>query len=212
MRFAAIDEVVRASAGALPAPDGLELGFGDAGGTPVSITLTDGRVVAFHGRIDRVDISPERDRVIVYDYKTGRPSRIDEADPVDAGRRLQLPVYALAAAAHTGIEDAEAHYWFTAAEPELTLQGLALDDVVLERFAEVVGTIADGLGAGSFPAVPGGPDFNPRTRRDGFTNCFYCPYDRLCPPERLTSWERKGSDPAMEPFNRLAPADEEDAP
>ena len=34
---------------------------------------------------------------------------------------------------------------------------------------------------------------------------FTCPYDRLCPLDRGTAFERKSEDPALEPYWILAP-------
>jgi len=205
------DEWVRAQHGSLPVAGGLELGFGFDGEPGVGLELHDGRAVTFRGRIDRVDRVVGEDRVVVFDYKTGRP-REEPDDPVDAGRRLQLPVYALAAAAREGVDDAAAYYWYTrAGGDENPLEGHALDTEVRDRFVDVVGTIVDGIDQGSFPAYPGNRDFDFRVRRETFANCLFCPYDRVCAPDRLGAWDRKSADPAAQVFRSLELPDEDDA-
>jgi RecB family exonuclease len=201
-RFLRADTRVRAVMGTLPVPDGLELAFGIDGKPPATLALPHGRAVAFRGRIDRVDRSPEGDRLAVYDYKTGRPAEIPD-DPVDGGHMLQLPVYALAASAHYGVANVSASYWYTQLEDERALAGLPLDATTHDRFADVVGHIVDGIDAGCFPANPGDTDWNHRERRETFSNCKYCPYDRLCAPDRRAAWDRKASDAALAPFHAL---------
>ena len=211
LRFLAIDAELRHDRQAAPSPDGLEMAFGVDGRPGVSVALPDQRTVTFRGRIDRVDRSPDGRRVVVYDYKTGRPDRYDDVgeDPVDAGQALQLPVYALAAAERTGAAEAEAYYWFTRAPTvDEALTGYAVDGSVRARFGEVVTAIVDGIGQGCFPAVPGDRDYNPFAHRETFQHCFTCPYDRLCPLDRATAWDRKSDDEALEPYWSLAAEDD----
>jgi len=163
--------------------------------------------VRFCGRIDRLDRSPDGRTVVVYDYKTGNPARADSLrdDPVLAGQRLQLPVYAHAAKALTGATDAEAYYWYTRADdPPGEDNGFALDAARQRRFVEVLDAIVEGVDQGSFPAVPGDHDYNPYEYRETFAHCFACPYDRLCPADRATAWERKQEDDALTAYESLA--------
>ena len=208
-RFLAADEHARATFGVVPAPGGLERAFGDAGREPVVVTLGDGRDVRFRGRIDRVDRSPDGHRAVVYDYKTGSSTRYEGLadDPVDAGRALQLPVYALAARAQEDVDEATACYWFTRAEPDDALIEVSLDDAE-ERFVEVVGTIADGITAGCFPARPGDRAWDHRAGREAWSECMWCDFDRLCPVDRGTAWERIAHDPASAPLRALRLGDE----
>jgi len=60
---------------------------------PYALRLPDGEVVLIDGRIDRVDLSPERQRARVIDYKSGR---VPDAADIYSGRSLQLSIYALA--------------------------------------------------------------------------------------------------------------------
>jgi RecB family exonuclease len=211
-RFLGVDEWVRARFGVVPAPDGLERAFGDPGQVPVAVDLPDGRTVHFRGRIDRVDRSPAGDRAVVYDYKTGSSTwyAATDDDPVDAGRALQLPVYALAARAQEGVADATACYWFTREEePDEALLELDLE-AAEERFVGVVGTVVDGIAGGCFPGFPGEPAWDHRALRDAWSMCKWCDFDRLCPVDRGSLWERVEADPASAPFRALDPSAEED--
>ena len=204
------DEQVRAEHGSLPVAGGLELGFGVDGAPGVRVDLDGGRAVTFRGRIDRVDRVVGEDKVVVFDYKTGSPVN-EPADAVDAGRRLQLPVYALAAAQREGVDEAAAYYWYTrTGDGDDPLEGHELDDDLRDRFVDVVGTIVDGIAEGSFPAFPGKRDYNPFERRETFSTCRFCAYDRVCAPDRLSAWERKSGDPAVEVFLALDLPDEDD--
>jgi RecB family exonuclease len=201
-RFLATDEHTRARLGVVPAPDGLERAFGADGEEPVDLELGDGRVVRFRGRIDRIDRSPDGRRTVVYDYKTGRVPDSDD-DPVSAGRALQLPVYALAARAREGTDDATACYWYTRVEdPDDALVEISLD-ATEDRFVDVVTTIVDGISGGCFPAYPGEPTWDHRSRSDSWDMCKYCDFDRLCPVDRGRAWERVRDDPATAPFLAL---------
>ena len=204
--FLAIDMAARREHGAAPRAEDLEVAFGEAGQPAVVVHLPASRTVRFRGRIDRLDRSPDGRRVVVYDYKTGDPRYGPSLanDPVDSGQLLQLPVYAHAALALTGATEAAAYYWYTRDDmPPGEERGFTLDARVQDRFVEAVGAIVGGVDAGCFPAVPGDRDFNPRAFRETFTHCFACPYDRLCPTDRATAWERKLDDPALGTYHEL---------
>ncbi len=207
LHFLTIDAELREGLDAAPTAAGLEMPFGMAGRAGVTVSLSGDRSVTFRGRIDRVDRSPDDRRVVVYDYKTGRLKDHElDVDPVSGGQRLQLPIYGLAAAAGTDADDVHAYYWYTQADtPDEAREGYRIDESVRERFVDVVDTIVDGIDRGCFPASPGDPAFDPRVRREAFGNCMYCPYDRLCPLDRGTAWERQSEDAATAPFRRLTP-------
>ena len=102
----AADDARRARYGVVPWRT--ELPFGTGGTEPVRLGLGDGRVLLLRGMADRVDRAPSGGRIVVIDYKTGsiRPYRhLGATDPTHRGRRLQLPVYALAARAAVGDHD-----------------------------------------------------------------------------------------------------------
>ena len=71
--------------------------------------MLDADGVKLHGYIDRVDVAPDG-RLRVMDYKTGS-ARIAARDLAE-GRRLQLPLYALAARDALGLGQVDAgFYW-----------------------------------------------------------------------------------------------------
>jgi ATP-dependent helicase/DNAse subunit B len=83
-----------------------ELSFGLQERPP--LTLSGERTLQLRGYIDRVDRAPDG-RLRVIDYKAGS-TPIPARDLVE-GRRLQLPLYALAAEKTLGAEVASAFYW-----------------------------------------------------------------------------------------------------
>jgi len=96
-------------------PRAVEMGFGldDANAAPVDLVLPSGREVSLRGSIDRVDVT-DSGVVVVVDYKTGKSEKYGEfpeegaasgADLTDRGRRLQLPLYAIAARREHGKPD-----------------------------------------------------------------------------------------------------------
>ena len=178
-------------------PVAVELDFGPASGTVVSVDTSRG-AVRFRGSIDRVDELADGS-VVVVDYKSGRPYRVLEGgDPLSGGERLQLPVYALAARAAFGAwRRVRAGYWFVGSPtpPEW----LDLDDAVQSRLREVLSTLAEVIETGRFPARPGPSDGRPARG----SNCTYCPYDGMCPPDRATSWRRKRADRALSAYVAL---------
>jgi ATP-dependent helicase/nuclease subunit B len=89
-------------------PIEFELSFGMPGSPPLAILL-EGHTILLHGIIDRLDRSPDG-YLRVIDYKTGG-SHLAKQDLIQ-GRRLQLPLYALAAQVALGKgEVSEGLYW-----------------------------------------------------------------------------------------------------
>jgi RecB family exonuclease len=194
------DEWARVHDGTVPYA--FELGFGTAGDPLPALTMTlpGSAPVAFRGRIDRVDRSPDGRRVLIYDYKTGVPSDLDDitVDPVMRGRRLQLAIYATALARAFPDAEVGAYYWFTREAGAAAFTGFVLDDVVADRLADALATIVGGVASGRFPAYPGADGWW------GPENCQWCPYDRVCPRDRVRRLERRRQDPALAPVLVLA--------
>ncbi|MDA1129093.1 MAG: PD-(D/E)XK nuclease family protein [Chloroflexi bacterium] len=157
---------------------------------PLKITLKDGSELSFRGMIDRVDISKDKKRIVVTDYKTGSsyPYRNMDKDPLDAGRRLQLPLYSLAVKrALDGVEEAQGSYWFVSASSNFDRKFIDLTQVE-ERFNEIIEGISTGIQSGLFPANPGPQgQFGPE-------NCSYCDFARICPTAKAGLWDRKKDD------------------
>jgi ATP-dependent helicase/DNAse subunit B len=89
-------------------PLALEAKFGMEGQAPLILRPSSGDI-RLHGLIDRIDINPQG-KLRVIDYKSGG-SHLSPQDLID-GRRLQLPIYALAARQALGLgEPIEGFYW-----------------------------------------------------------------------------------------------------
>jgi hypothetical protein len=205
LRFLVEDDAQRAVASARPVSVEMPFGLDDA--EPVHITLPSGRTLDFHGRADRIDECADG-RVRVIDYKTGRKETgLGDGDPVAAGTRLQLPLYAEAAAQRFGAERSEAYYWFVSTRGDFDLVGYELDDDRRARFHDVLETIVDGVEAGSFPMNPGEED----TYFATFEQCRRCDFDRICPVDRLVQADAKSQSPKVAGFRSLAVVAEEDS-
>lgn len=198
--FPDIDQAYRAASGVVPMAT--ELSFG--GDNPVTLDLGDGHVLKLRGFIDRVDRSPDGKTMVVIDYKSGSPYgyRKLEDDPVQSGRLLQLPVYALGARAQYGQSGGvvESHYWFTRRDvaDRDRFPGYAVGEGVQDRFREAVGQIVTGIAEGTFIASPG-------SMRNGVhENCRFCPYDAVCNGERGRELARKITDPSLVTFRALS--------
>ena len=189
-------------------PLAAEFGFGmdDDAAPPVAVALADGKVMRFRGHADRVDRNSAGE-LVVSDYKTGRQTGLSRltADPLVGGRRLQLPLYAMAARSAFGGGTVHARYWMVSAERATACYHLELTDAVESHFRQVVGQIAVGVEAGLFPGIPGPP------RDNCFDSCMWCDFDRVCPAVRDRQWATKRASPELDPVNDLveseAPAD-----
>ncbi len=182
-------------------PESVEFPFGFEKSPPVEITVPSGAVVRFRGRADRIDRRPDGTRVVL-DYKTGmppRPKKGPDDDPVWAGGRLQLPLYAEAARQALGAEQVEAAYWYVSARGGFGRDQVVLDDATSTRFREVVGQIVDGIDGGTFPASPGAPSWFHGTDE----NCAYCDFNELCPVDRGAQYDAKESAPEFQVFHDL---------
>ena len=197
-RFLDEDERLRLEQGVIPAA--VELAFGAEKESAVTVSLEDGRSVAFRGRIDRVDQAPGGSRLLVLDYKTGStaPFKKLKIDPMSHGKLLQLPIYALAAQQRFGDHPTAAYYWFVREQQDYELIGYDVTSDKLGAFRRALGVIVDGIEHGLFPARPG-PSSN-----SGFDNCRFCPFDLVCPTNRARVWERKRRMPELRDYIQLA--------
>ncbi len=161
-------------------PIGLELTFGIDPAPPLELEL-DGRVVRVRGKVDRLDRRPDGGLRVI-DYKTGG-SRLSVAE-LNEGRRIQLPLYALAAQEALGLgQVVEGFYWAILAAERSSLR---LSNYRAPEAADPGGSssgpggvgpgaayatarahvrrIVDGVRAGHFPPIPppgGCPDYCP---------------------------------------------------
>ncbi|HET9476002.1 MAG TPA: PD-(D/E)XK nuclease family protein [Dehalococcoidia bacterium] len=188
-RFLEADYEFRAETGAVPTR--FEEG----------IPETDVAGVRLRGRVDRIDITPGGSRAWVIDYKTGSMREFkDKNDPLQGGRKLQLPVYL---AAVPEAEEATALYWF------MTQNGGFNREIIYEptagnqaRFQRILEAIVQGIRAGAFPAVSGDED----EFYGGYKNCRFCDFERICSRRRDQEFELKSEDDAMGPWKAVAAA------
>ncbi len=185
-QFLVDDSAQRAARSSTPLAVELAFGIGDA--APLEVRLPGGRVLSFRGFIDRIDRTEAGDAVVL-DYKSGKHDRYAGLadDPVAAGTKLQLPLYALAAAQATGASVGSAHYWFIESGRSI---GYHLDPDRLARFHDVLGAITDGISAGMFLAHPG--EYN--SFYGTHSGCQYCDFDRVCDGSRGEQWSAKTAD------------------
>jgi len=115
------------------------------------------------------------------------------------GTKLQLPLYALAAQGRLGEAPTYAAYWFVSEKGKFEQKGYTVDRTVLDRCADVVATLVDGIEGGRFPARPG----------PGESNCTYCEFTSLCPEtgEKQRAWEGVRHDPGLSAYVALVEGD-----
>ncbi|MHB8463388.1 MAG: PD-(D/E)XK nuclease family protein [Acidimicrobiales bacterium] len=171
-------------------PVAAELAF-----SAVRLELPGGRAVHFRGKADRVD-EAEDGTLHVMDYKSGKPDRyngLSATDPDLGGRKLQLPVYALAARQHraAGQVPVEAEYWFVSEVGGFRRIGYPVTPEVLDLVAVRVEAIVEGIEAGVFPHRPTTQSTTP------FVECQWCDPDGLGVADLRRQWERKRHDPAL---------------
>ncbi len=209
----AVDAERRGEAGWVPTH--LEQPFGidrDERSWPaLEVPIGSGRAVRFRGFMDRLDTAPGRARVV--DYKTGKwiPDKADAENRLDHGRRLQLPVYALATRDQwrregRGVPDTTALYWYATSRGQFKSVSVAMTPELEATLVEVLGLIDAGVRSGCFPQVPG--DFDEHYGR--CTNCGFCEYDAVCPASRDVAFKAKHPSGGIIPYRALEPDDEDD--
>jgi ATP-dependent helicase/nuclease subunit B len=212
--FARADERFRDARAAETLATELPFGLPSAANGAVELQWPDGRRLRVRGKADRIDRAADG-TLIVIDYKTGSVDpyvALNADDPVRAGTRLQLPVYAYAArAAFAGDGDdhrvgngggagdrapVEAYYWFVG-RGNNRLIGYAVDAAVHDLFMQTVRTIGESIEAGVFVANPPPPGPRP------FVTCPYCDPDGFGTADRWREWERKYVAPELAAYRKL---------
>ncbi|MFL0411128.1 PD-(D/E)XK nuclease family protein [Microbacterium paludicola] len=150
-----------------------ELRFGMDGADPVLVEVDDG-AVAMRGSADRIDETRDG-TLIVTDFKTGSARSFGDIgdDPVAAGKKLQLPLYAHAARAAYGADSVEAAYWFVGRKDRGTRIPVRLDDALESRYRFALGTLVRGIRDGHFIARP------PDSDDFAWVQCAYCNPDAV---------------------------------
>jgi len=152
--------------------------------------------VRFSGRIDRIDLTADETRARVIDYKTGRPQpRAKKL--LDAGRRLQLPVYLMAAArlldeARPGatVDSAQYLYLGRGGTARTVLTRGEVEDA-MDDLRKAVALIVRGIESGMFFHPPGDP------------GCSYCDFADACGPAAAVLSKMKSGDPRVEFFTEM---------
>jgi len=129
-----------------------------------------GMQVRVEGTIDRIDVGASRLRIV--DYKSGKALRHkDLAEKIDRGVRLQLALYAMAAAEFFSVD---------AANVSGTIKPIVITDKAKFAFElqekrdgliETLEIFVNAIANGVFPAFPMDDDFN---------SCKYCPVNHSC--------------------------------
>jgi ATP-dependent helicase/DNAse subunit B len=140
-----------------------ELMFGM--GAPSLVLETEAGPVRLHGYIDRVDAADDGSLRVI-DYKTGGATI--SAVHLRDGRRLQLPIYALAAQKALGLgQVTSGFYWHIQKAEASSLKLEKFEDGINSAFAVAiahVGRHVNGIRAGKFapkPPAEGCPSYCP---------------------------------------------------
>ena len=131
--------------------------------------------IRVEGTIDRIDASDDG-RYRIVDYKSGKALRHKDLDAkIDRGVRLQLALYAMAAAERFGAEASRVSGTIKplvpgGAKPEKYAFELAAK---APRLHETLDLFVAAIVDGAFPAFPNDND-------DQFNSCKYCPANLAC--------------------------------
>ena len=128
------------------------------------------------GTIDRIDRSDGRLRIV--DYKSGKALRhVELSEKIDRGVRLQLALYAMAAAEFFNVDPADVSG---------AIKPLVIADSDPDKFSFLLGEkkdllretleiFVDAIRRGAFPAFP-----NEGEKPKDFNSCKYCPVNHSC--------------------------------
>lgn len=174
--------------------------------TPVSISLSDGRVLNVNGRIDRVDkqIVEGSQRYVIWDYKSGSNHGFDQANPFNQGRKLQpflyLGLLRHRIAAIGGDTDSVASFGYFFPNPKLDGLRLQWTRAELRDGDLILRNICDSITNGVFLATTNKSD------------CTYCDYQSVCgEPSEVASKSmlklQAADTPMLTPLRRLRETD-----
>lgn len=167
---------------------GSELAFGMKGKPAVHVDV-EGGAIGMRGSADRVDQTRDG-KLIVTDFKTGSAGGFKDigADPVAAGRKLQLPLYAHAAQTAFGDHPVDAGYWFIGRRDRGKRVEVTLDENLEGVYQGALDTLASGIREGLFIArPPANDDFL-------WVQCAYCSPDGVGYGHVRGASERKRTD------------------
>jgi RecB family exonuclease len=134
-------------------------------GEPSLVLKTEAGEVRLHGYIDRLDVAPDGSLRVI-DYKSG--STPISAKQLQEGRRLQLPIYALAAQRALGLgQVSSGFYWHIQTAEASSLKLEKYEGGVEATYAVAIAHIGKhvkGIRAGHFepkPPAEGCPSYCP---------------------------------------------------
>jgi ATP-dependent helicase/nuclease subunit B len=183
-----------------PGPNSPAGPIGSSDWPAARVELPDGRMVAFRGTIDRVDVAADGTYRVV-DHKTGGKYRFTKLEESvhEGGTKLQLLVYAAAVRAKVGHTDApvRAEYVFLDEGSGAAIVGYHVDEAKQVALGEAVGAIVTGIEQGVFVAYPPAPGWH------RFVECPCCDPDGLGTASRHGQWMAKRADPALAGFVAL---------
>ncbi len=171
----------------------IEASFGGEGKPGFALTLPDGSAVELKGRVDRVDLSRDRHKTRVVDYKSGSATAYHN-NRLEKGMHIQLALYARAVGRlFPGTQPGPAVYEFVTQGTRDKAVRKGIDEKEWLRIdaelLEVARIVVEGVRAGLFPGMAG--------------NCPYCDYRLLCGTGMKERAERKQDDPAIADLCRL---------
>lgn len=191
------DDQRRAGHGGLR-PLHAEWRFGGPGEPQVRFDLGDGRTLSLRGSVDRID-EDDKGELVVTDYKSGKQPKGKEKQAWDGGRRLQLPLYALAAAAHFEHPDGrpvQTAYWYTSRREGFLVKPHEIDEAARTSASGTVRAIIDGITGGVFPARPTSDGQYYQGRSTARVSCAACDPDGL--GEQIgPTWEQLAQSPDL---------------
>jgi RecB family exonuclease len=159
------------------------------------------RLVQFSGKIDRVDEAD--DTLILVDFKSGSDAAFNglSKDPLNAGRSLQLPLYAEVSRLSDPQKPVRLFYWLVTARGKYRKIEVAYPDDVAEAFWQNLAVCIATAEQGAFPARPFA-----ELDSESLANCRYCDYQRICPVDRGRRWRAKRDDPRLQPLRVMETA------
>ncbi len=153
--------------------------------------------VTFSGKIDRIDLSGDDTGARVIDYKTGA-ARTGGRKVLDGGRRLQLPVYMMAASrllekTHPEALVDSAQYLYVGGSGGPGRMKLTREQLegAMGDLATVVALVVRGIASGMFFSPPGDP------------GCSYCDYADACGSTATALSAMKSGDPRIEFYTEI---------
>lgn len=163
---------------------------------PVELTLDDGTVIRFRGKVDRIDRHADG-AVRVIDYKTGKADKYKllKSHPTGEGTRYQLPVYGLFAKTLADPSSTvAAEYWFISKAGDFAKIGYPVTDEVMDQLRVDAGLIISALRNGIFP---------PRPESDRYLN-----FTTMMGAQELgQQWLKLQNAPELQPYAQLLKAE-----